>query len=147
MFDTQYKIICDGGCAQNGSREARAYASYSLESRTGQRQVVRLKDLPGVTTNNQAEYVAFISALVDLRGRIERAGKKPHSYSVTVCTDSQLLVGQLTQGWQVKAANPSTPLRTGLRSLVDEAQALIETFGRCDVTKAARDEIVRVLGH
>ncbi|MBN1139105.1 MAG: reverse transcriptase-like protein [Anaerolineae bacterium] len=83
--------------------------------------------------------MAFISALVDLRGRIERAGKNPRSYSVTVCTDSQLLVGQLTQDWQVKAAN--------LRSLVDESRALIETFGRCDVVKVARDEIVRVLGH
>jgi ribonuclease HI len=155
VFDTQYRIYCDGGCSQNGTREARAYASYSLESRAGQRQVVRLNDLPNVSTNNEAEYVAFISALVDLRGRIERAGKNPRSYSVTVCTDSQLLVGQLTQGWHVKAANPSTPLRTGLRSLVDEAKALVETFGRCDpstslragVTKVARDEIVRVLGH
>lgn len=139
MFDTQYRVYCDGGCSQNGSREARAYASYSLEARTGQKQIVRLNDLPGVTTNNEAEYVAFISALVDLRGRIERAGKNPRSYSVTVCTDSQLLVGQLTLDWQVKAAN--------LRSLVDEAKALVETFSRCDVTKVARDEIVRVLGH
>ena len=139
MFDTQYRVYCDGGCLQNGTREARGYASYSLEARTGQRQVVRLNDLPNVSTNNQAEYVAFISALVDLRGRIERAGKNPRSYSVAVHTDSQLLVGQLTQGWQVKAAN--------LRPLVDQARMLLQTFGRCDVVKVPRDEIVRVLGH
>jgi hypothetical protein len=45
----------------------------------------------------------------------------------------------LTQGWQVKAAN--------LRSLVDEAATLIQTFFRCDLVKVPRDEIVRVLGH
>jgi ribonuclease HI len=106
---------------------------------TGKRQNVRLADLPGVMTNNEAEYVALISALVNLRGRIERAGKSSRSYSVEVHTDSQLLVGQLTQGWQIKAAN--------LRPLVDEAATLIRTFGRCDLVKVPRDEIVRVLGH
>ena len=139
MFEYSFTVISDGGCLQNGTQQAHGYASYLLESRTGKRQIVRLDDLPGVTTNNQAEYVALISALVDLRGRIERAGKRPRSYSVAVHTDSQLLVGQLTQGWQVKAAN--------LRSLVDEARSLIQTFGRCDLVKTPRDEIVRVLGH
>ena len=139
MFDYAYHLYSDGGCLQNGARKAHGYASYLLESRTGKRQIVRLSDLPGVTTNNQAEYVALISALVDLRGRIERAGKSPHDYSVAVHTDSQLLVGQLTQGWQVKAVN--------LRSLVDEARGLVQTFGRCDLVKVPREEIVRVLGH
>ena len=139
MFDHLYRIWADGGALQNGTQQAHGYASYLLESRSGKRQIVRLSDLPGVTTNNQAEYVALISALVDLRGRIERAGKSPHDYSVAVHTDSQLLVGQLTQDWQVKAAN--------LRSLVDEARSLIQTFSRCDLVKAPRDEIVRVLGH
>ena len=139
MFEYSFVAICDGGCLQNGTQEAHGYASYLLESRTGKRQIVRLSDLPGVTTNNEAEYVALISALVDLRGRIERASKSPRNYSVAVHTDSQLLVGQLTQGWQVKAAN--------LRSLVDEARSLVQTFGRCDLVKVPRDEIVRVLGH
>jgi ribonuclease HI len=140
MSEAQYRVWCDGGCANNGSRQqARGYASYLLATRTGQQQTVRLDDLPGVTTNNEAEYVAFISALVDLRGRIERAGKRPRDYSVVVRTDSQLLVGQLTQGWKVNAAN--------LRSLVDNAAVLMQTFGRCDLIKVPRDEIVRVLGH
>ena len=139
MSEAQYKIWSDGGCAGNGSREARAYASFLLAARSGKRQVVRLTDLPGVSTNNEAEYVALISALVDLRGRIERAGKNPRDYTVAVHTDSQLLVGQLTEGWKVKAAN--------LRPLVDEAAELVKTFGRCDLIKVPRDEIVRILGH
>jgi ribonuclease HI len=139
MFEAHYRVCCDGGCLQNGTEQAQGYASYLLETRCGKRQVVRLADLPGVTTNNQAEYVALISALVDLRGRIERAGMKPPNYHVVVHTDSQLLVGQLTQDWKVKAAN--------LRPLVDEAGLLMQTFGRCDLVKVPRDEIVRVLGH
>jgi ribonuclease HI len=139
MSEYAYRIWADGACAHNGTHEAQGSASYCLEARTGKRQVIRLADLPGVTTNNEAEYVALISALVDLRGRIERAGKNPRNYSAVVHTDSQLVVGQLTQGWQVKAAN--------LRTLVDEAATLIRTFGRCDLVKVPRDEIVRVLGH
>jgi ribonuclease HI len=139
VSQADYTLYSDGACPGNGTESARAYASYSMEVRTGQKQIVRLTDLPHVTTNNEAEYVALISALVDLRGRIERAGKNPRDYSVTVHTDSQLVVGQLTQGWQIKAAN--------LRSLVDEARCLLQTFGRCDLVKVPRDEIVRVLGH
>ena len=28
MFDYAYRVWADGGCAQNGTREARGYASY-----------------------------------------------------------------------------------------------------------------------
>ena len=139
VFDTQYRVYYDGGALQNGTGEAHAYVSYSLEVRTGQRQVVHLNDLPNASTNNEAEYVAFVSALVDLRGRIERAGKKPLSFSVAVCTHSQLLARQLTQDWQAEAAN--------LRSLVDEAKVMLQTFGRSDLVKVPPNEVVRVLGH
>lgn len=110
MFDYSYHVWADGRCAHNGTQAAQGYASYSLETRSGQKQVIGLTDLPGVTTNNQAECVALIFALVDLRGRIKRASKSPRSYSVAVRTDSQLVVGQLTQGCKIKAANPSTPV-------------------------------------
>ena len=43
------------------------------------------------------------------------------------------------QGWQVKAAN--------LRPLIDEAKSLLKAFGKPDLVKVPRDEIVRVLGH
>jgi hypothetical protein len=77
-----------GGCANNGSGEARAHASYLLVVCTGQQQLVRPSDLPNVSINNQAEYIALVSALVDLRGRIERAGKNPRYYTVVVHADS-----------------------------------------------------------
>ena len=53
----------------------------------------RLKGLPGVITNNEAECVALVSVLVDLRGRIERTGRSLDGYAVVTTTDSQLLVG------------------------------------------------------
>jgi ribonuclease HI len=137
-FEFDYFASADGGAASNGMVDSLGYGSYCLQARTGQKQMIRLDFGHGVT-NNEAEYQTLIAALKDLTGRIQRAGKSPSDYSLLVHTDSQLLVGQLTQGWQVKAAN--------LRSLVDEARCLIQTFGRCDLVKVPRDEIVRVLGH
>jgi ribonuclease HI len=137
-FEFDYFLSTDGGAAANGTADSLGYGSYHLESRTGQKQTIRLDFGRGVT-NNEAEYRTLIAGLKNLVGRIQRAGKSPSTYSLLVHTDSQLIVGQLTQGWQVKAAN--------LRPLVDEAKSLMGAFGRCDSVKVPRDEIVRVLGH
>jgi ribonuclease HI len=138
MFEHCYCLIIDGGALRQGSADSAGYGSFRLEARTGQRQTIRLDFGRGVT-NNEAEYRTLIAAMKDLVGRIQCAGKSPSDYSLLVHTDSQLVVGQLTQGWQVKAAN--------LRPLVDEARSLVQAFGRCDLVKVPRDEIVRVLGH
>ena len=138
MFEHSYLLVIDGGARNQGSADSAGYGSFCLEARTGQKQTVRLDFGRGVT-NNEAEYRALIAGLKDLVGRIRRADKSPSAYSLLVYTDAQLLVGQLTQGWNVKAAN--------LRPLVDEARGLIGAFGRCDLVKVPRDEIVRVLGH
>ena len=137
-FEFDYWVITDGGALSNGTADSAGYGSYHLESRTGQKQMVRLEFGCGVT-NNEAEYQSLIAALKDLFNRIQRADKAPSGYSLLLHTDSQLVVGQLTQGWKVKAAN--------LRPLVGEAAALMQAFGRCDLVKVPRDEIVRVLGH
>jgi ribonuclease HI len=136
MFEYDFLTVLDGGSRGNGSAN-QGYGSYHLSTRDGKNQTIRL-DL-GTATNDEAEYRTLIAGLRDLLGRIERAGKSVSSYSLLVHTDSQLMVGQLTQSWQVKAAN--------LRPLVDEAKSLIQAFGRCDLVKVPRDEIVRVLGH
>jgi ribonuclease HI len=137
-FEFDYWVTTDGGALSSGTAYSTGYGSYHLESRTGQKQLVRLDFGRGIT-NNEAEYRILIAALKDLVGRIWRAGKSPSGYSLLVHTDSQLMVGQLTQGWKVKASN--------LPPLVDEAAALMQTFGRYDLVKVPRDEIVRVLGH
>jgi ribonuclease HI len=137
-FEFDYWVTTDGGALSNGTADSAGYGSYHLECRTGQKQTIRLDFGRGVT-NNEAEYRTFIAALQDLASRIQRAGKSPSGYSLLVHTDSQLMAGQLTQGWKIKAAS--------LRPLVDEAAALIQIFGRCDLVKVPREEIVRVLGH
>ena len=138
MFEYDYLLSCDGGALHPGTADSAGYGSFYLESRTGQKQTVRLDFGRGVTSN-EAEYRTLIAGLKDLLGRIERAGKSASTYSLLVQTDSQLMVGHLTQGWQVKATN--------LRPLVDEAKSLMQAFGRCDLVKVPRDEIVRLLGH
>ena len=144
MLEFDYLITCDGGSRGNGATN-QGYGSYVISTRDGQKEILRL-DL-GTATNNEAEYQTLIVALKDLSGRIQRAAKSPSAYSLLIHTDSQLVVGQLTQGWKVKAAN--------LRPLVDEATDLLKLFGRCDpstslrtsLVKVPRDEIVRVLEH
>jgi len=136
MFEFDFLAVVDGGSRGNGAANE-GYGSYVLSTRDGRKETMRL-DL-GTATNNEAEYQTLIAALKDLSGRIQRAGKAPSGYSLLLHTDSQLMVGQLTQGWKVKAAN--------LRPLVDEATSLMQAFGRCDLVKVPRDEIVRVLGH
>ena len=136
MFEFDFLAVVDGGSRGNGAANE-GYGSYVLSTRDGRKETIRL-DL-GTATNNEAEYQTLIAALKDLVGRIQRADRAPSRYSLLAHTDSQLMVGQLTQGWKVKAAN--------LRPLVDEAKDLMQAFGRCDLVKVPRDEIVRVLGH
>ena len=145
-FGFDYWGTTDGGALPNGAAESTGYGNYHLEFRTDQKQTIRLDFGRGVT-NDEAEYQTLIATLKDLTTRIQQAGKSPSGYSLLVHTDSQLMVGQLTQSWQVKASN--------LRSLVDEAAMLVRTFGRCEpsaalgtgLVKVPREEIVRVLGH
>ena len=136
MFEFDFLAVVDGGSRGNGAANE-GYGSYVLSTRDGRKETIRL-DL-GTATNNEAEYQTLIAALKDLVGRIQRADRAPSGYSLLAHTDSQLMVGQLTQGWKVKAAN--------LRPLVDEATGLMQAFGRCNLVKVPRDEIVRVLGH
>ena len=134
-FEFDFALVSDGGAVEPGAGN-HGYGSYQLSNRDGRKETVRL-DL-GTATNNEAEYRILIAALKDLLSRIQRAGKAPSAYSLVVQTDSQLVVGQLTQGWQVKAAN--------LRPLVDEAGGLLRAFDHTQLEKVPRAEIVRVLG-
>jgi ribonuclease HI len=144
MFEFDFLAVVDGGSRGNGAANEAAnegYGSYVLSTRDGRKETILL-DLGTATEQrvcDSAEYQTLIAALKDLVGRIQHADRAPSGYSLLAHTDSQLMVGQLTQGWQVKAAN--------LRPLVDEAAALMQTFGRYDLVKVPRDEIVRVLGH
>jgi ribonuclease HI len=96
-FEVDYFASTEGGTASSGAADSLGYGTYCLQARTGQKQMVRLDFGRGVT-NNEAEYRILIAALKHLVGRIQRTGKSPSAYSLLVHSDSQLLVGQLTQG-------------------------------------------------
>jgi hypothetical protein len=62
---------------------------------------------------------------VEQHGEPDAACPPQSAYSLVIQTGSQLVVGQLPHGWQVKAANP--------RPLVDEAAGLPRTFGHTQI--------------
>ena len=64
----------------------------------------------GSKTNNQAEYLALIKALMSRE-----------AFGAIIYTDSQLLVGHLTKGWKVREPK--------LQALWQDARALLQKTG------------------
>lgn len=58
-FEFDYWVTTDGGALSNGTADSVGYGSYHLESRTGQKQTIRLDFGRGVTKQrvcNPVEY-------------------------------------------------------------------------------------------
>ena len=79
------KYYCDGS-GWNGK-----VAEYAVTNEKG--VILRRKTFTNEQTNNEMEYDAVIYALILAKD------------NDTICTDSQLVVNQLTKGWKVKARN------------------------------------------
>jgi hypothetical protein len=79
----------------------------------------------GEHAHDEGEYLTLLAALTDLAGRITRAGRDPANYTVTVYSGRELVVQQLTGGYQVKT--PTFQLLHG------QSYALIARFGRVDL--------------
>jgi hypothetical protein len=92
----------------------------SLEARTGQKQMIWRDCGRGVTqprVYDPAEYQALIAALKDRVGRIQRVGKGPSDFSLLVHTNSQFMVGKLTQERAMAGFGTRDPaVAPGLRS-------------------------------
>jgi ribonuclease HI len=119
----------DGGCRGNqahGKREA--YGSIS------DGETVQRVQFPDAHTNNEAEYMALSVLLGNLlSNRVD-----PRKPKTSIYTDSQLMVGQLAQGWKVNASN--------LFALHDEAASRLQRTG-AKIIWVPRDQIVKRLGH
>ena len=126
-------IFIDGGCKNNGTSNAEAYGSMAVcfkgEVKRTERWAFR-----NALTNNEAEYGALMSAFNYLLAEPKRM-----SYPVVIRTDSQLVWGQCTQGWKVKAEN--------LRKRNQAAQDFLAKHKNVTIKKVGRDEVVKVLGH
>jgi ribonuclease HI len=86
-------------------------------------------NLPQAHTNNEAEYGALLRLL--RRGNLTAED--------WIFTDSQLLIGHLTKGWNVRAEN--------LRPLFQEALTLLAQQGSPKLRRVPRAEIFRKVGH
>ena len=85
-------------------------------------------------TNNEAEYMT----LSVLLGKLLSNRVDPRKPLTKIYTDSQLVVGQLTQGAKVRAKN--------LVALHDEAASRLQRTG-ASLIWVPRPEIVKRLGH
>ena len=128
-----YVLTCDGGSKGNGATDAYAYGSYQIETRNKVVGPYRLTFDAG-DTNNVAEYKSLEAGLRHV------AHYAPVGATVEIRTDSQLLIGQVSMGWKVKAAH--------LRPHVDAVKEMIRDLGGNVVfVKVPRAAIEAVLGH
>ena len=119
----------DGGCRGNHAHEKReAYGSISDGT-----TVERLQ-FPNYHTNNEAEYMALLVLLVNLVSN----RTDPQKPQTRIYTDSQLMVGQLTQSWKVDASN--------LLALHNEVALRLRRSG-AKLIWVPRSQIVKQLGH
>lgn len=100
-----------------------AAAGLVVEDPSG-KAVIKLGRLLGRTTNNEAEYLALITAL-------ERA-KELGAEELEIRTDSELLQRQLTGRYKLRAAN--------LKPLFERARQALGTFKAVEVIHVPREE-------
>jgi ribonuclease HI len=128
-------LIFDGGSRGNPGL---GYGSFRL-SINGVHLPVEELDFGDNVTNNQAEYGTLIAGLERALNYVRENGQSPENVSISVLTDSKLVVEQVNGRWKVKNA--------GLKPLQERARALIRQFGTPRLEWHPRAESVRVLGH
>ena len=133
---------CDGGALDNQkvNGESIGYGSFIIEipSRGFVSPQKRISYGPGFT-NNEAEYRAIINALEMIRDVIQAEGARTSAYNVLIMTDSQLVIGHMTLGWRVKAAN--------LISYRQQLAGAVDWFGNVDFNKISGEKMKEILGH
>ena len=93
----ELKIFTDGGSRGNPGLSACAFVIYSNNKIIAQNG----KKL-GIATNNFAEYSAVVEAFVETKNIVK---KNPSVYTkILVCSDSNLLVNQLSGLFKIKNA-------------------------------------------
>ncbi|MCM8749134.1 reverse transcriptase-like protein [Thermomicrobiaceae bacterium CFH 74404] len=128
-------LLVDGGSLGNPGR---GYGSFRLADREGHEEIVRL-EFGDQVTNNQAEYRTLIAALEAALAHALEHGWSPERLSLAIVTDSQLMAEQMSGRWRVRQPH--------LKPLYQRARALLQRFGRVEISWRPRREIVAVLGH
>ncbi len=133
--DFDLKLVFDGGSLGNPGK---GYGSFHLSGRDGYEVLERLEFGDNVT-NNQAEYRTCIAGIEAAISRAESTGTNPMEQSISIRTDSKLVVEQVNGRWKVK--HPE------LQPLCRRARELVARFGKTELAWHPRAESVKVLGH
>lgn len=128
-------LVFDGGSLGNPGK---GYGSFVFKGIVRQIEPVQI-DFPGVTTNNEAEYLTLIKALESIQNQVAAVGQTAAELRIVVKTDSKLVVEQVTGRWKIKKAE--------LRPLVEQARRLLGQFASWEIEWHPRTESVRILGH
>lgn len=128
-------LIFDGGSLGNPGK---GYGSFLYRGVVSSAAPVRV-EFPGRTTNNEAEYMSLLHGLRTVLRELDRDARDATSTSITVMSDSKLVVEQVSGRWKVR--------HEGLRPLHTEAAQLLSKFGSWRLQWHPRIESVRLLGH
>ena len=124
-------IYCDGGCLNNQDEsKRRAYGSFKVSDGVNilHHDMFYFKN----ETNNEAEYMALEKALDHV------LSMKKEKDIIEIRTDSQLVVGQLTQNWKINQK---------LFKLVFRIKNKLLFFPDTKITKISGVEMKKILGH
>lgn len=111
-------IYIDGECCPNPGK---GRSVIVIEKRNNKPEIL-VKKIPGETTNNRAEYEAFMMAMNYVKNNIMDELKQK---KVNVYTDSKLIFGHLTQNWKV---NSNKEIVAEAKKMVNEIRNIgIET--------------------
>jgi ribonuclease HI len=135
MVKTVLKLVFDGGSLGNPGK---GYGSFRL-SVDGVHLPIRELQLGDYITNNQAEYRTLLESLNEAIQFLIANDLDPSDASISIVTDSKLVVEQVNGRWKVK--------NEGLKPLRTQAQQLLGQFGAARISWQPRKETVKVLGH
>ena len=127
-------LVFDGGALGNPGK---GYGSFTYKG-VAIRWPTRI-DIPGRTTNNQAEYLALIAGLRSIRFDCEHLGLCVSDTRIEIFSDSNLVVNQISGSWKIK--------NQILRALHREALDELDHFESWSIDWHPRSESVRILGH
>jgi probable phosphoglycerate mutase len=129
-------LYADGGTlGQNGKTFAGIYWSVYDENHSRPVVAKRISETGNFTTNNEAEYLAFVECLSFL---------KEHQHKqATIRMDSQLVVSQVTGKWKVKNKRLVYLYEQAIKKMND----MLRQGYKIKLEWVPRSELVKRLGH
>ena len=121
VFLTQLNIYTDGASRSNPGKSASGYSLLDADNNV----LMKKSFYNGIKTNNEAEYLAIIAALL--------AASENYGYDVDIdlYSDSRLVVSQINGDFKVK--------NEGLKKMHAEAAGLVGKFRICRLHNVPRE--------